>query len=287
MDIQLDKVPMRQAGMEPFEILLSESQERMLVVVEKGREKEVIDIKHTAALFAGTPLAEKEAGLKELKKEEEEIYEKLKTTDPYNAASVKVDLAKVQTSIRKKTADIKVIKDRYDKGDMIKKWEAVIAKMSSIKTTIDSEKDKGEKTILNKTVKDEMNKLFDKEIKKLKEEYLVALFKEGNDETLTKSEKEKFEKKDRPIDSATQIKANMDSIKLQYLEIAGKLGFFNKIQGEITLLNDVLARTKELKTDKEAEKKKIDDKLSTISTELSRLGGKVENKARITTLQED
>lgn len=44
MDIQLDQVPTRQAGMEPYEILLSESQERMLVVVKKGREQEVIDI---------------------------------------------------------------------------------------------------------------------------------------------------------------------------------------------------------------------------------------------------
>ncbi len=41
MDIWLDKVPLRQANMFPFEILLSESQERMLVVVKKGHEKEV------------------------------------------------------------------------------------------------------------------------------------------------------------------------------------------------------------------------------------------------------
>ncbi len=38
MNIWLHKVPTRQAGMHPFEILLSESQERMLVVVEKGKE---------------------------------------------------------------------------------------------------------------------------------------------------------------------------------------------------------------------------------------------------------
>ncbi|WP_266365441.1 phosphoribosylformylglycinamidine synthase subunit PurL [Tellurirhabdus rosea] len=38
MIIDLDKVPTRQQNMEPFEILLSESQERMLVVVEKGKE---------------------------------------------------------------------------------------------------------------------------------------------------------------------------------------------------------------------------------------------------------
>lgn len=41
MIIYLDKVPTRQANMQPFEILLSESQERMLIVVEKGKEKEV------------------------------------------------------------------------------------------------------------------------------------------------------------------------------------------------------------------------------------------------------
>ena len=41
MIIHLDKVPTRQAGMQPFEILLSESQERMLIVVEKGKEKAV------------------------------------------------------------------------------------------------------------------------------------------------------------------------------------------------------------------------------------------------------
>ena len=41
MRIDLDKVPTRQENMKPFEILLSESQERMLIVVHKGREKEV------------------------------------------------------------------------------------------------------------------------------------------------------------------------------------------------------------------------------------------------------
>lgn len=41
MDIHLDKVPTRQDGMQPFEILLSESQERMLIVIKKGHEAEV------------------------------------------------------------------------------------------------------------------------------------------------------------------------------------------------------------------------------------------------------
>jgi len=41
MEIWLDKVPTRQEGMQAWEILLSESQERMLMVVEAGREQEV------------------------------------------------------------------------------------------------------------------------------------------------------------------------------------------------------------------------------------------------------
>lgn len=41
MDLWLDKVPTRQDNMQAWEILLSESQERMLVVVKKGTEKEV------------------------------------------------------------------------------------------------------------------------------------------------------------------------------------------------------------------------------------------------------
>jgi phosphoribosylformylglycinamidine synthase II len=41
MDVYLDKVPTRQDDMLPYEILLSESQERMLVVVNKGHEEEV------------------------------------------------------------------------------------------------------------------------------------------------------------------------------------------------------------------------------------------------------
>jgi phosphoribosylformylglycinamidine synthase len=44
MRLDLDKVPMREEGMTAYELLLSESQERMLVVAEKGREQEIIDV---------------------------------------------------------------------------------------------------------------------------------------------------------------------------------------------------------------------------------------------------
>jgi phosphoribosylformylglycinamidine synthase subunit PurL len=44
MEIFLDKVPTRQLNMQPFEILLSESQERMLIVGKEGREAEILAI---------------------------------------------------------------------------------------------------------------------------------------------------------------------------------------------------------------------------------------------------
>ncbi|TAH05751.1 MAG: phosphoribosylformylglycinamidine synthase subunit PurL [Sphingobacteriales bacterium] len=44
MRIDLEKVPTRQKNMKAWELLLSESQERMLMVVEKGKEKEVLDV---------------------------------------------------------------------------------------------------------------------------------------------------------------------------------------------------------------------------------------------------
>ncbi len=44
MRIDLDKVPTRQANMKTWELLLSESQERMLLVAEKGREEEILKV---------------------------------------------------------------------------------------------------------------------------------------------------------------------------------------------------------------------------------------------------
>jgi phosphoribosylformylglycinamidine synthase II len=44
VEIDLAKVPKREAGMTPYEIMLSESQERMLIIVKKGHEQTVRDI---------------------------------------------------------------------------------------------------------------------------------------------------------------------------------------------------------------------------------------------------
>jgi len=61
IELDLDKIPVRESGMVPYEYLLSESQERMLFVAHIGREQELIDIFHRwglQAVVAGTVISE-------------------------------------------------------------------------------------------------------------------------------------------------------------------------------------------------------------------------------------
>ncbi len=52
MDVDVRKVPQREAGMTPYEIMLSESQERMLAVIEAGHEDNVAAVFHKWGLNA-------------------------------------------------------------------------------------------------------------------------------------------------------------------------------------------------------------------------------------------
>ena len=61
IEFDLDKIPVRETGMVPYEYLLSESQERMLFVAEQGREPELVEIFERwglHAVVAGTVIAE-------------------------------------------------------------------------------------------------------------------------------------------------------------------------------------------------------------------------------------
>ncbi|MBE9049049.1 phosphoribosylformylglycinamidine synthase subunit PurL [Nostocales cyanobacterium LEGE 11386] len=61
IELDLDKIPVRETEMVPYEYLLSESQERMLFVAHKGREQELIDIFQRwglHAVVAGTVIAD-------------------------------------------------------------------------------------------------------------------------------------------------------------------------------------------------------------------------------------
>ncbi|MEB3357437.1 MAG: phosphoribosylformylglycinamidine synthase subunit PurL [Synechococcales bacterium] len=61
IELDLDKIPVRETGMVPYEYLLSESQERMLFVAHQGREQELIEIFQRwglHAVVAGTVIAD-------------------------------------------------------------------------------------------------------------------------------------------------------------------------------------------------------------------------------------
>ena len=44
LELHLDQVPTREPGISPYEMMLSETQERMLLVVEKGTEQKFLDL---------------------------------------------------------------------------------------------------------------------------------------------------------------------------------------------------------------------------------------------------
>jgi phosphoribosylformylglycinamidine synthase len=67
IEIDLAKVPQRETGMTPYELMLSESQERMLLVAEKGREQEVLDVFKKWGLDAVVVGEVKEGGLMRVK----------------------------------------------------------------------------------------------------------------------------------------------------------------------------------------------------------------------------
>ena len=54
VEIDLQYVPQRETGMSPYEIMLSESQERMLLVADKGREQEIFDVFNKWGLDSAT-----------------------------------------------------------------------------------------------------------------------------------------------------------------------------------------------------------------------------------------
>ena len=256
---------------------------------EKALEDKAIDDKYTKTLVEGTGLAEKEIDLRVLREQEVDLTAKverlMKSEDPsdrYNVESVKTDLAKLQADIRRKIADIEVIKQKYDTGEIIKGWKKTLGEMDSISKTVEREKTKDEKKIKNET----MNKVLDeklKEIRNIKKELLLAKFFEGDYDDLSRSEKESYEKKsqsDRPLDSVNILQQNLDAVKEQYLEMANEFSPFTKVQALITLLNDDLAAIKKLKDSKKSEREAKDRDIKTKNSDKLAIARQAESAKR-------
>ena len=256
---------------------------------EKALEDKAINDKYTKTLVEGTGVAEKEIDLRVLRDQEVDLTAKIerlmKSDDPsdrYNVESVKTDLAKLQADIRRKLADIQVIKQKYDTTKIIAGWEKTLGEMDSISKTVEREKTKDEKKIKNET----MNKVLDeklKEIRNIKKELLLAKFFEGDYDDLSKSEKESYEKKsqsDRPLDSVTILQQNLDAVKEQYLEMANEYSPFNKVQALITLLNDDLTAIKKLKDSKKSEREAKDRDIKTKNSDKLAIARQAESRKK-------
>jgi len=112
MELELDKVPLREAGMSPLEIMVSESQERMLFIIEPGRFNDAakvfrrwglsfavigrvtadgwITVKHGGRTVARVPAASVAGGapLYEPDSREPEYYRERQSVDPLDYPAV-------------------------------------------------------------------------------------------------------------------------------------------------------------------------------------------------------
>jgi hypothetical protein len=246
----------------------------------KDEEQKVINAKYLSTLTKDAGLDEKKKDLAALKESQAALLIKKDTSDKYTATSLNVDIEKIQAEIRKKQTDIEFQEQKYRKAS--ESWMKTRANMKKMRTKIETEKKKEEKEALNKTLKDELSKLM-KKIKTEEDDLLVAGFKEGHEEIfITREEKKLFSKKDRPSSKYAELKGEVESLKQDYLERSGKLGFYDKIQGEITLLTMFTDRLTKIKKDKESEKSDLDRKIREFSNELSKISSNREKAIETT-----
>ena len=228
----------------------------------KKLETEIINAKYVDPFLDDFKKTQKDVNY--LTEQEKKLDEEIKKNgeDARNIYK-KDELAKMRAKLFKKQVDFQKMEATFGKnGEKLVNdvWEKSLTKMNNFKSTVENEKKLEETKIEYETVNKELKDKFD-EIKKLKELFLIVSSFAGEDKELTKDEKEKFDKKDKPVENYSDLKKNIDSMEEEYLEIAKKLGVEKKIQAKMTLLNYDAERLKTIKKAKEEERKKKDDEL--------------------------
>ena len=225
------------------------------------KEQEIINAKYVAPF------------LEDLKEKQKEVDFLTKDVNTMKAELTKQpniykdqELKKIQQKLFNAQVSFNVLKDKY--GDNGKKlvgdgnvkgeWEKALEKMTSIKDSIEVEKNLDARKIENENVNKELKAKFE-EIEKVKKDLLVASFYAGEDKELTKSEKESYGSKSKPLESYDNLKNNLESLETEYLEIARKLGIEREIQAKIFLLTSDLDRIKTLKEKKREELKRKEE----------------------------
>jgi len=224
-------------------------------------EESIIDAKYVDPFLEDLKIKEKDVYY--LTKEEEKLNNDIKKDvgDKTNIFK-KDELAKIRAKLFKKQVELRKLEESLGKNGqkIIVKWKDGRDKMNSFKKTIKSEKKLQETRIVNETVNKELKDKF-AEIDEAKKLFLIVSSFAGEEKELTKDEKEKFAKKDKPVEKYSDLKDNIKALEDDYLEIANKLGTEKKIQAKITLLNYDVERLKLVKKAKEEERKKRDDEL--------------------------
>ena len=228
----------------------------------KELEKEIINTKYVDPFLDDLKIKQKDVNY--LKEQEKKLDDEIKK-NPEDRQNIykKDELVKIQAKLFKKQVDLRKLEATFGKnGESLVKdvWEKSLKKMNDFKSTVENEKKLEETKIQYDTVNKELKDKFE-EIKKLKELFLIVSSFAGEDKELTKDEKEKFDKKDKPVENYDDLKKNIEAMEEEYLEIAKKLGVEKKIQAKMTLLNYDAERLKTIKKAKEDERKKKDDEL--------------------------
>ena len=224
------------------------------------KEQEIINAKYVAPF------------LEDLKNKQKEVDFLTKDVNTMKAELTKQpniykdqELKKIQQKLFNAQVSLTGLKNKYgEKGGnkLIVEWEKALDNMNSIKKAIVLEKDLDEKKIENENINKELKTKFE-EIEKIKKDLLVASFYAGEDKELTKSEKESYGSKPKPLQDYESLKYNLESLETEYLEIARKLGIEREIQAKIFLLTSDLDRIKTLKEKKREELKKKEEEINT------------------------
>jgi hypothetical protein len=233
----------------------------------KTHEKNAIDENFVAPLLEGS--AEIAKDIEVLTADENAVKEKLaallSSGDNYNVPAAKTELLTIQTKLRKKIAQEAVVTKKPE--DIIAEWERQLKKIDKLKQAVETEKTRSEKKNKTETLNKELKTMLEK-IQQLTSDLLYAKYYEGADPdqlVLTKSEIEKFKSKtSRPTDSVSDIEEDIKTLKLEFLETAEKFGIFDKIQAEITLINEDILREKKVLKERESDLKDLNYKILAI-----------------------
>jgi hypothetical protein len=258
----------------------------------KEKELSIINSKYVAPFLID--MEEKKKDVDALQKEYDNAKAQVeKDTGTANAQASQQDLFKIQNKLVKVKTDYTLLQGKLGENGktLVNKWTTILNDMDEFKKTVENEKTVGEKKIVNESVNMELKKKLE-EINKLKKTIYLAKFKEGNLNEVTKSERDKFEKEPAPIENLSSLESNLSSLEDDYLDIASKLGYKDKMQGIITLLTTDLNRIKDLKNARESEKKKIESKVQLISKEIrdltqANISDSNSNKTMIESRQKD